>query len=87
MKEIEIAAICHDALEGLSYLHSQGKIHRDIKAGNILLTENGMVKLGRVKITAGHILLTENGMVKLGRVKITGGGQYTADRVRHGQTR
>ncbi|KAL5016280.1 hypothetical protein ScPMuIL_005869 [Solemya velum] len=45
LKEIEIAAICLDALEGLSWLHCQGKIHRDVKAGNILLTENGLVKL------------------------------------------
>ncbi|XP_059147158.1 serine/threonine-protein kinase TAO3-like isoform X1 [Physella acuta] len=45
LKEVEISAICQDGLEGLSYLHSQGKIHRDVKAGNILLTENGTVKL------------------------------------------
>lgn len=46
LKEDEIAEICHHALRGLEYLHSFGKIHRDVKAGNILLTENGTVKLG-----------------------------------------
>ena len=46
LKEPEIAQICHDALQGLVYLHQHDKIHRDVKAGNILLTENGTVKLG-----------------------------------------
>lgn len=45
LREDEIAAICNDALCGLSYLHSMHRIHRDVKAGNILLTENGTVKL------------------------------------------
>ncbi|XP_073421570.1 serine/threonine-protein kinase TAO1-B-like [Dendrobates tinctorius] len=45
LQENEIAAITHGALQGLAYLHSHNLIHRDIKAGNILLTEPGQVKL------------------------------------------
>ncbi|XP_053660465.1 serine/threonine-protein kinase Tao isoform X2 [Anopheles marshallii] len=45
LKEDEISAICDGVLRGLSYLHGLGRIHRDIKAGNILLTEQGIVKL------------------------------------------
>ncbi|XP_075913905.1 serine/threonine-protein kinase TAO1-B-like, partial [Petromyzon marinus] len=45
LQEVEISAITDGALQGLAYLHSHGMIHRDIKAGNILLTEPGLVKL------------------------------------------
>jgi len=45
LKEDEIAAICDGVVRGLVFLHSLSRIHRDVKAGNILLTENGTVKL------------------------------------------
>ncbi|XP_050014880.1 serine/threonine-protein kinase TAO3 [Alexandromys fortis] len=45
LQEVEIAAITHGALQGLAYLHFHSLIHRDVKAGNILLTEPGQVKL------------------------------------------
>jgi len=45
LKEDEIAAICEGVIRGLTHLHAIARIHRDVKAGNILLTENGTVKL------------------------------------------
>ncbi|XP_065190447.1 serine/threonine-protein kinase TAO3-like [Sycon ciliatum] len=45
LEEDEISAVCHGALQGLLYLHGHDRIHRDIKAGNILLTDTGRVKL------------------------------------------
>lgn len=41
-----ISTILKSCLETVSYLHEKNFIHRDIKAGNILLSKSGLVKLG-----------------------------------------
>uniref|UniRef100_A0A8D0GG29 Serine/threonine-protein kinase 3 n=1 Tax=Sphenodon punctatus TaxID=8508 RepID=A0A8D0GG29_SPHPU len=45
LTEDEIATIVQSTLKGLEYLHFMRKIHRDIKAGNILLNTEGHAKL------------------------------------------
>ena len=55
LTEQQIAQIVAQVLQALEYLHSMKKIHRDIKAGNILLNSQGMAKLADFGISAQQV--------------------------------
>ncbi|CAL4059903.1 unnamed protein product, partial [Meganyctiphanes norvegica] len=52
LQERQIGYMCRETIRGLEYLHRMGKMHRDIKGANILLTENGDVKLADFGVSA-----------------------------------
>lgn len=52
LTEPQIRYICHELCQGLAFLHSNKVIHRDLKAGNVLLTLGGEVKIADFGVSA-----------------------------------
>jgi serine/threonine-protein kinase 24/25/MST4 len=65
LDEAEIAFVFRELLLALAYLHGENKVHRDVKAGNLLVLADGLVKLADFGVATE---LTESKDVRATRI-------------------
>merc|ERR1712154_180090 len=67
--EYIICTIIRDVLSGVQYIHNDGRVHRDIKSANILLSRDGVCQISDFGVSGAII---EGGLRKAGRQTFTG---------------
>lgn len=66
LEEMHISVILREILKGIEYLHSERKIHRDIKGCFIIFFKE------TINVLAANVLLSENGEVKVADFGVAG---------------
>uniref|UniRef100_A0A803KTA0 Protein kinase domain-containing protein n=1 Tax=Chenopodium quinoa TaxID=63459 RepID=A0A803KTA0_CHEQI len=79
LPEACIAIVLKETLKALCYLHDQDHVHRDVKAGNILVGYDGVVKLADFGVSAPVYDINSESRLK----EITGTPYWMAPEVIH----
>ncbi|ONI26604.1 hypothetical protein PRUPE_1G034000 [Prunus persica] len=78
-----IAVVLRETLKAMSYLHDQGHLHRDIKAGNILIDFNGSVKVADFGVSASVYDANSSGESSIRLNDVAGTPYWMAPEVIH----
>ncbi|KAJ3344128.1 hypothetical protein HDU93_003291 [Gonapodya sp. JEL0774] len=81
LTDLEASTVISDALRGLSYLHSKGIVHHDIKAANILLDGAGVAKIADFGVSE-----TLTGTLAQSKSKVVGSPYWMAPEILVGNT-
>jgi len=80
LDEVMAASVIAQAARGLAYAHAAGVVHRDVKPGNILVREDGRVKVSDLGLAGSLLDQTDD----VGAKRVIGTIDYTApEQIRH----